>query len=129
MAQDPDKIALITELSAARIRLGDNAQALRRDFAFAERAKLAFKRGPAPWLGGAAVLGLIVAQLPRRTKKVVQPKFNLHKEKTAEKAGKAGLMLAAIKIGFDFARPILLKWLTQRFVGAGRVAPPPARPR
>ena len=31
----------------------------------------------------------------------------------AEKAGKAGLMLAALKIAFDVARPALLKWVTQ----------------
>lgn len=129
MAEDRDKAELITELAAARVRMGDNAQALRRDFAFAARAKTAFQRSPAPWLGGAAVLGLIVAQLSRRRKKIVAPKFHLHREKTVEKAGKAGLVLAAMKIGFDFARPILLKWLTQRFTGGRRAAPPPAQYR
>ena len=113
MAEDDYKTELIAELSRARTSMAGNVSALRRDLDFPTRARKAFTRSPLPWLGGAALVGLIVARFPKRTKKVVTvfPK----KEPPLEQAGKAGLLLGALKIAFDFARPALLKWATQRF--------------
>lgn len=113
MAQDHDKAELIAELQRARAAASANVQLLRRDLDFPTRAKKAFKRSPLPWLGGAAVLGLIVARLPRKTKKVVTV-FPKKEEAVVEKAGKAGLLLGALKIAFDVARPAILKWVTQQ---------------
>jgi hypothetical protein len=113
MAQDHDKAELIAELERSRAAAVANVQLLRRDLDFATRAKQAFKKSPLPWLGGAAVLGLIVARIPRKTKKVVTV-FPKKEEAVVEKAGKAGLVLAALKIAFDVARPAILKWVTQR---------------
>ena len=112
MAEDERKTELIAELARARSHLAVNFQALRRDLDFPTRAKNAFKRSPLPWLGGAAFIGLLVAKFPRRTKKVtVVRKGN---EAAAEKAGKFGLALGALKIAFDLARPALTTWLTKR---------------
>ncbi len=113
MAQDDDKAELIAELARARARLSENTLALRHDLDFPTRAKKAFKRSPLPWLGGAAVLGLIIARLPGRKQKVVVTRKT--KEPAVETAGKAGLLLGALKIAFDFARPTILAWATQRF--------------
>ncbi len=113
MAQNHDKAELIAELARARARLTDSTLALRRDLDFSTRARKAFKSSPLPWLGGAAVVGLAVSRLFGRSKKVV-PVFP-KKDQTLEKAGKAGLVLGALKIAFDFARPMLVKWATQRF--------------
>ena len=115
MAQDNDKAELIAELAQARATMYGYALALRRDLDFSTRAKNAFKRSPLPWLGGAALLGLLVARLPRRTKKVVTISSKSKKEPIVEEAGKAGLVLGALKIAFDLARPALIKWATQRF--------------
>jgi hypothetical protein len=114
MAQDEDKAELIAELARARAALASNAGALRHDLDFPTRAKKAFKRNPLLWLGAAAVIGLVIARLPGRPKKVVKV-FPKEKEPALEKAGKAGLLLGVLKIVFDLARPALLKWVTQRF--------------
>lgn len=113
MAQDHDKAELIAELARSRAATSANVQLLRRDLDFPTRAKKAFKKSPLPWLGGAAVAGLIIARIPRRTKKVVTV-FPKKEEPVAAKAGKAGLVLGALKIAFDVARPAILKWVTQR---------------
>ena len=117
MAQNHDKAELILELARARSALASNVQGLRRDLDFSARAKKSFKKNPVPWLGGAAVLGLLIARRPTRSKtppkKVV--KFFPQEDKAVEKAGKAGLMLGAMKIVFDLARPVLMRWATQRF--------------
>jgi hypothetical protein len=112
MAEDDRKTELIAELARARSHLAINAQALRHDLDFPTRARNAFKRSPLPWLGGAAVVGLLVAKLPRRTKKVTVVRKG--SEAVAEKAGKLGLALGALKIAFDFARPALTAWVTKR---------------
>lgn len=113
MAQDHDKAELIAELARARARLTDSTLALRRDLDFPTRAKKAFKKSPLPWIGGAVLVGLIIARLPGKKTKVVVTRKS--KEPVAETAGKAGLILGALKIAFDFARPMLLNWATQRF--------------
>jgi hypothetical protein len=115
MAQDDDKAELIAQLAQARATISGNAVALRHDLDFPTRAKNAFKRSPVPWLGGAALLGLIVARLPRRAKKVAPVSAKWKKEPIAEEAGKAGLALGILKIAFNFARPALIRWATQRF--------------
>ena len=112
MAEDERKTELIAELASARSRISANAGGLRRDLDFSTRAKDAFKRSPLPWLGGAAFLGLLVAKFPRRTKKVTVVRKG--EKATAEKAGKLGLALGALKIGLDFARPALTAWVTKR---------------
>lgn len=115
MAQKNDKAELVAELARARVRLSENAVALRHGLDFSTRARQAFKKNPVPWMGGAAVLGLLIARLTSRTKKTevrVLPKKN---DDTLEKAGKAGLLLGITKIAFDFARPFLLRWATRRF--------------
>ncbi len=115
MAQDDDKAKLIAELARARARLTESTGALRRGLDFPTRAKKAFTSSPLPWLAGAAVLGLIIARLPGKKTKVVFSRKT--KEPIAETAGKAGLILGALKIAFDFARPTILNWATQRFSG------------
>ena len=113
MAQDDNKAELITELAQARARLTQSALALRHNLDFPQRAKKAFKSSPLPWMGGAALLGLIIARLPGKKTKVVIARKS--KEPALETAGKAGLILGAMKIAFDFARPTLLHWATRRF--------------
>lgn len=113
MAQDDNKAELIAELARARARWTQGALTLRHDLDFSTRVKKAFKSSPLPWMGGAALLGLIIARLPRKRTKVVITRKS--KEPAMETAGKAGLILGALKIAFDFARPTLLHWATQRF--------------
>jgi hypothetical protein len=115
MAQDYEKAQLIAELARARADVSTNIGALRHDLDFPTRAKKSFTSSPMPWLGGAALIGLIISRIPGRTKKVVRISPKQPQDSPVEKAGKAGLLLGALKIAFDFARPTLLKWATQRF--------------
>ncbi len=110
MAKDPRKAELIAELARTRSQMTANVTGLRRDLDFPARARRAFARHPAVWIGGTALLGLMIAKLSTRPKKVVV----LGKGKPAplEQAGKAGLILGALKIAFDLARPALTRWVT-----------------
>jgi hypothetical protein len=112
MAQDKRKAELIAELDAARSRLATHAHGLHGELDLAARARKAFARNPFPWIGGASVAGLLIARLFRRQKTVVVERRG--EAAALGKAGKAGLLLGALKIAFDVARPALGKWLVHR---------------
>ena len=91
------------------------ARILGRDLDFRTRARQAFARHPAIWIGVALLLGLFVARLPlRRKKAAAAPPRKSHVEPVVEKAGIAGIALGVLKMAFDFARPALTAWLTRR---------------
>lgn len=115
MAQNDDKAELILELAKARNAISANVTGLRHDLDFPTRAKRAFKKHPALWLGAAAVAGLVIARVVGRPKEVVKVKVFSKKDEDSpvEKAGKAGLVLGALKVAFDLARPALMRYATQ----------------
>jgi hypothetical protein len=116
MAQDHDKTELIAELARARLSVADNALALRRNLDFSTRAKKAFKNSPMPWIGGAALTGLILARLASsgRAKKSYPASTRPPAEPMIEKAGKAGVLLGVLKMVLDFARPAVTAWARKR---------------
>src|SRR5437867_2876642 len=67
---NPDKIALVAELATARSRLSETGAALRAALDVPSRAKESFRRHRPTWLGGAALLGLVLSKLPTRRKTV-----------------------------------------------------------
>ena len=112
MAEDERKSELTAELARARCRIGANLGALRRDLDFPARAKNAVMKHPAAWVGGATLLGVLLAKLPARKKKTV-----VHHDGVEAKivsAGKTGLLLGALKIAFDLSRPAITKWASRR---------------
>lgn len=108
MADEPRKSRLSAELARARGELTKHARGVRREIDVAARVKSSFQRHGLVWLGGAAVLGLLVTVLPRRKKSMPRP---WRKPAPEVKAVKAGLIVTALKIGFDIARPALIKWI------------------
>jgi len=115
MAEDERKAELIAALDRSRVHISGNVQALGRDLDFASRARRAFKTHPAVWIGGAVLLGLAISRLPlRRKAPSLAPRKSRSAEPAIEKAGKAGLMLGALKIAFDIARPTIMGWATRR---------------
>lgn len=114
MAQDRNKAELIAELARARALLTGSAVALRSDLDFPERAKKAFQNGPLPWLGGAALVGIILARWsPVRAKKTATAVRRSEKP-ILENAGKAGLLLGILKMVLDFARPAATAWAQKK---------------
>jgi len=113
MAQDERKAELTATLAGARTQISECVDVLGRDLDFRTRARRAFARHPAVWIGVALVLGLFVSRLPFRRKKAAPTRKAA--EPTIEKAGIAGLALGALKVAFNLARPALTAWATRRF--------------
>ncbi|MEI9896380.1 MAG: hypothetical protein WDN28_21590 [Chthoniobacter sp.] len=115
MAEDERKAELIATLAQSRTHITGNVRALGRDLDFVSRVRRAFKMHPAVWIGGAVLIGLVISRLPLgRKTPAAAPRKSKHAESTTEKVEKAGLLLGALKIAFDIARPTLMGWATRR---------------
>jgi hypothetical protein len=127
MAQDERKTELTAELARSRSQITDQARLVGRDLDFASRARRAFARHPTVWIGSAALIGLFIARLPLRRKKAAPSRRTV--EPVIEEAGKVGLVLGALKIAFNIARPALITWATRQFAERFDPANPSNRPR
>jgi hypothetical protein len=121
MADPTKKQSLILALHEARGQLGGNIHGLKEDLSVGKRFRRSVRENRFAWIGGAAVLGLLLAKLPPMGRKVVvpQPIF----ARPPQKAGKAALLLGAIKIALDLGRPMIMSWLKDRALHR----PPPSQ--
>ena len=99
-----DKLTIVAELAAARARLSETGEALRRSLDVTARAKESFKRHKPAWLSGAAIFGFILSKLPSRKKTVFVEKAT---GKVLGAAGKLGAIFSAAKFALNFARPLV----------------------
>jgi hypothetical protein len=111
MAENEDRKAeLIAQLAHARDRIENSGGNVRHALDVPARMRSSFRRHGFAWAGGAILVGILIAKLPRRTRKV----YVNHQGEPIKAAGKAGLLLAGGKIAFDLLRPALTKWATHR---------------
>lgn len=103
-SRETDKSALLAELASARERLSETGEDLRRHLDVPARARESFREHRPAWLGGAALIGLVLSKLPARKKTVLIERAT---GKALGAAGKLGVAWSVARIAFDFARPLL----------------------
>jgi len=126
MADPAKKQSLIRTLQEARGQVAGNITGLKQDLSIGNRFRRSVRENAFAWYGGAALLGLLLAKLPPMGKKVVVPQPIFAREK---KAGKAAVILGAIKIALDLGRPLILSWLKERAKHGPRASYRPERSR
>ena len=113
MAGNEDrKAALTAELARARAEIGGAADVVRARLDFGARARQSVSHHRWWWLGGAVLAGVLLAKLPARTKKIYVDEKGRKLPRSS--AVTAGLLLGAVKIAFDLAKPSLLKMAARR---------------
>src|SRR5688500_10920117 len=114
------KDELVAQLDHARARVAGHSRGARAHMHPGEKLRASFRRQRLGWLGGAALLGLVLAKLPPRTKKV-PVRRGKDREQLAN-AGKAGITLGALKLLLDLTKPILIAWATKRVGDVAKTA-------
>ncbi|MEO6740890.1 MAG: hypothetical protein ABIP20_11595 [Chthoniobacteraceae bacterium] len=109
MANPPDHKALIAELAASRDSLTAYTTAIRHDLDFGAKVTRSFHGNQTAWLGGAALLGLLLSKLLPARRKVVIPT-------PVAEVGKAAFALTALKFALNFAKPALFGWMRDRWL-------------
>ncbi len=117
MAHDARKAELIVALDRARSRLAANALGLRDDLDPLARVRRSFGRNGFAWVGGATLLGVLLAKIPARTKSVTVDRDGTKFRDTPKAAAGAGLLLGVLKIAFDLGKPWIAGWLSRRAAG------------
>ena len=126
MADPTKKQSLIRTLQEARGQIAGNIHGLKEDLSVGKRFRRSVRENPFVWYAGAAVLGLLLAKLPPMGRKVVVPQPIFAKQ---QKAGKAAVLLGAIKIALDLGRPFITSWLKERATHGPRPSPRVERSR
>lgn len=120
------KIELAAELERARAQWARNFASFRHDLDVPTHVKKSFGTHKAGWLSGAAILGLLLAKLPVRKKKIYVDKRSGSPVKNLEKAG---LALALAKFALTAARPALTKLAMKKFTEYSQRPRPASAPR
>jgi len=111
------KAELAADLDRARAKIARNFEAFKHDIDLGAHLKSCVREHKAWWLTGAGALGLLLAKLPARKKKIYVDKQTKEKIKKAEKAG---LALALAKMAFSAAKPAVTAFATQKIAEFAR---------
>lgn len=106
---DDRKEALIAQLDRSRSRIAAHRRELDEDLNAPAKIKASLIKHRYVWLGVAAVLGLLIAKLPARTKKVPVDRKG-RRTNDVEKVEKAGLLMMVLKVVFDLAKPFIIRY-------------------
>lgn len=128
---DPYKAVLIAEIEAARAKVAVTGAALqaagegmRKSFDIPARARASFEKHRPAWLGGAALVGLLLSKIPARKKTIfVETASGV----VMGNAGKIGKVVGLLKFAGKMARPFLgdlaAKWVASRVAKPEAAAP------
>jgi hypothetical protein len=100
----------------SRDRLGRDLGGLRYELDFPLKFRKSFQRQTVVWIGAAILIGVLVASLPPRTKKVQvrMPKGKGRGEHQKEGILGAGLILGAVKLLATMLKPTITQFVASK---------------
>jgi hypothetical protein len=116
------------EAAHSRDRLGRDLTGLRYELNFPLKFRKSFQRQTVVWIGAAIVIGVLIATLPPRTKKV-QLKARGKSKGEHQKEGilGAGLALGAVKLLATMLKPTITAFVAKKMSGYAAGAGPRRR--
>jgi len=122
MAQKPGQAKSLHELrqeaAHSRDRLSRDLSGLRYELDFPLKFRKSFQRQTILWIGAAIVVGVVLAVLPARTKKVrVKMKTKDRGQQQKEGILGAGLALGALKLVATMLKPTITAFVAKKMSG------------
>ena len=121
MAEIPkqDRAAIKSDIALSRERVARELSGLRYELDFPRKLKNSFRSQPAIWIGALVVVGLVLAVVPARRKKVYVHDGSSGKKKKAggESLLEAGVVVGALKFAATLLRPVVVSFLTTKMRG------------
>jgi hypothetical protein len=115
--QDESNYELRQKIAHSREHMARDLSGLRYELDFPMKFRRSFQRSTVVWIGAAAVVGIVFALMPARTKKVYVS--GKKKDEQGKKFLEAGFLVAAVKLAATLLKPIVVGYLTKRMSGAG----------
>jgi hypothetical protein len=113
------------EVAHSRDRLARDLGGLRYELDFPLKFRKSFQRQTVWWIAAAVVIGVVIAVMPARTKKIPKVKIWKMRNDASEGILGAGLALGALKLAVTLARPALAAFIAKKVRGS--VDPPRKR--
>jgi hypothetical protein len=123
MAEIPrkDRAAIKSDIALSRDRMARELSGLRYELDFPRKLKNSFRDQTGIWVGAIAVVGLLIAIAPARTKKVYVRRKNGDRGKENGKGLlEAGALVGMLKFAATLLRPALIKLVTSKMTGYPR---------
>jgi hypothetical protein len=122
MAQKPGQAKSLHELrqeaAHSRDRLARDLSGLRYELDFPLKFRKSFQRQTVLWIGAAIVVGVVLAVMPARTRKVrVKAKIRNNGEKQKEGILTAGLALGVLKLVATMLKPTITAFVAKKVSG------------
>jgi hypothetical protein len=114
--EDESNYELRQKIANSREHMARDLSGLRYELDFPMKFRRSFQRSTVVWIGAAAVVGIVFAFMPARTKKVYVA--GKKKNEQGKKFLEAGFMVAAAKLAATLLKPIVVGYLTKRMSGA-----------
>ena len=115
--QDESNYELTQKIAHSREHMARDLSGLRYELDFPMKFRRSFQRSTVVWIGAAAVVGIVFAFMPARTKKVYVA--GKKKDEQGKKFLEAGFVVAAAKLAASLLKPVVVGYLTKRMSGAG----------
>jgi hypothetical protein len=118
------------EAAHSRDRLGRDLSGLRYELDFPLKFRKSFQRQTVVWIGAVIVIGVLIAALPSRTKKIRVKVAKGKSRANHEKEGVlgAGLALGALKLVATMLKPTITRYVAKRMSSYAAGAGPRRRP-
>ncbi|MFN2541714.1 MAG: hypothetical protein ABR514_06045 [Chthoniobacterales bacterium] len=111
---------LSEEIARSRDAVAGDLAGLRYELDFPRKLRRSFKTETVLWVTAAVAVGVLIATLPARTKKVyVEPRVG---GKSKNRLLEAGFVLGALKIAGGLLRPVIVDLVRSRLSGFGAKA-------
>jgi hypothetical protein len=114
MAESEEKLALAAQLERSRAKIARHVTAVRQDLDVPKHLKRSFTDHKPAYIGGAALVGLLLSKLPPRKKKVYVDKKEKGAVKDVKEVEKAGFWIIVLQFLFSALKPALTSLLANQ---------------
>jgi hypothetical protein len=118
MAEESESIdELKAQIARSRTRVGTDLRGLRYELDFPAKFRRSFRQQTVSWISAAAAVGALIALAPMRKKKIYVDARG--RDKPEKKLMETGVVLAAMKLVANLAKPVIMEFVKNRFFYSG----------
>jgi hypothetical protein len=114
---------LTQQIARSREDLTLRLERVREEADLSKKIRRSVRREPVPWIVGAIAVGLIITGIVTRKKKVIVDATR-HRSKTKSVLLETGFVLGALRIAASLLKPMVMKFVEDKFRGYASRRPP-----
>jgi hypothetical protein len=122
-SRNKSKTELTQEIARSREDLTLRLNRVREEADLPKKIRRSVRREPVPWIIGAIAVGLIITGIVTRKKKVVVDATR-RGSKTKTALLETGFVLGALRIAASLLKPVVMKFVEDKFRGHASRRPP-----